>query len=226
VSTGLRRYIKEAVGREDAIVIPSCLDQKKIFFDIQARKNIREQYGYSDASKVICYSGGLAIWQRVADIISLFESLARYDSNYQFLFLTKEAKTLQEWLRKSELARNRYVVESCTQETIYRYLSAADAGIIMRKDTVVNNVASPIKVGEYLGCGLPLILTKGIGDYSDLLPKAGIGLLLDESGNTARQVDVFMRQLDREKVQNSCIKFSHEYFAIESYRLKYDMLYA
>lgn len=72
------------------------------------------------------------------------------------------------------------MLKSVAHGLVKKYLSAANAGIIMRKDVTVNNVESPIKVGEYLACGLPVILTKGIGDYSASLPKAGVALLLSD----------------------------------------------
>lgn len=225
VSENLKRYITDQVGREDIIVIPSCFDQNKFSFDSQARKEIRLRYGMLDVSKVICYSGGLAPWQRVEDIIALFEKLAPIDPQYRFLFLTKEKQHLQDLLCLSTLPPGRYIVESCVQEEVYRYLSAADAGIIMREDTTVNNVSSPIKIGEYLGCGLPLILTKGIGDFSELISQAGIGLLLDETGDTAMQVILFMQKLDADKVRDLAISFSHDHFANEFHIKEYENLY-
>lgn len=225
VSQNLKRYITAQTGRKDITVIPSCFDQKKFFFDSQARKEIRARYGLPDTCKVICYSGGLAPWQRVGDIIALFEKIAKIDSRYRFLFLTKETQQLQELLHETMLSPDNYIIKSCAQGDVYRYLSAADAGIIMREDTAVNNVASPIKIGEYLSCGLPVILTKGIGDFSDLIPLAGVGLLLDETGELVMQVTSFMQRLDADTVRNQAISFSHNHFAVESYLKEYENLY-
>lgn len=225
VSENLKGYIGAQVGRREISVIPSCFDQKKFFFDSEARKQIRARYRLTDDCNLICYSGGLALWQRVGDIISLFEKLAHTDLQYRFLFVTKETKKLQELLGRTTLSTDSYHIESCAQDEVYRYLSAADAGIIMRDDTVVNNVASPIKIGEYLGCGLPLILTKGIGDFSELIPQADIGLLLDESGDLAMQVISFMQKLDADKVRQQAISFSYAHFSNESHFKEYENLY-
>ncbi|OEU70793.1 MAG: hypothetical protein BA863_01365 [Desulfovibrio sp. S3730MH75] len=226
VSKNLRGYIGAQVGRKTISVIPSCVDQNKFFFDREARKEIRAGYGLADDCKLICYCGGLSAWQRVGDIISLFEKLTGSNTQYRFLFVTKQTQQLQKLLGTTTLSKESYFVESCAQDEVYRYLSAADAGIIMRDDTVVNNVASPIKIGEYLGCGLPIILTKGIGDFSELIPQAGIGLLLDEAVDLVGQVNAFMCRLDIEEVRNHCVKFSHEHFAIESYLQEYELLYS
>lgn len=225
VSENLKRYITDQMGREDITVIPSCFDQKKFSFDSKARTEIRSLYGMPEDCKVICYSGGLALWQRVNDIIALFEKLALINSHYRFLFLTKEIAQLQELLRSSRLPSDRVVVESCAQEEVYRFLSAADVGIIMREDTTVNNVASPIKIGEYLGCGLPLILTKGIGDFSELIPRTGIGLLLDETGDPAMQICAFMEKLDVVKIRDQAINFSNDHFSNEAHLQEYENLY-
>jgi glycosyltransferase involved in cell wall biosynthesis len=86
-------------------------------------------------------------------------------------------------------------------------------------------VASPIKIGEYLGCGLPLILTKGIGDFSELIPRTGIGLLLDETSDPAMQICAFMEKLDVVKIRDQAINFSNDHFSNEAHLQEYENLY-
>jgi len=45
----------------------------------------------------------------------------------------------------------------------------------MRQDSVVNKVASPVKFGEYMAAGLPVGITRGVGDYSGAVHTFGLG---------------------------------------------------
>lgn len=226
VSKNLKDYITAKIGRKDAIIIPSCVEEKMFFYDSKVRKEIRAKYYLTDDKKVICYSGGLSTWQRINDIIKLFEQIAKTDENYRFIFLTNQDKQLQEIILKTTLPIKRCIILWCLHEQVYQYLSAADAGIIMREDTIVNNVSSPIKIGEYLSCGLPIIMTKGIGDFGDLISQIGIGLLLEENGDIARQVISFMTRLDYAEVRHKTINFAYKHFSFQSHLEDYKKLYS
>lgn len=53
-------------------------------------------------------------------------------------------------------------------------------GLLLREKSLVNEVASPTKFAEYMLCGLPCILTEGIGDYSRLAREHDIGTVIND----------------------------------------------
>jgi len=226
VSQNLKTCIENISGRKKVSVIPCCFDKKKFRFDGIVRQEVRKALGFNSNQKVICYSGGLSNWQRIDDIISLYEEVSKQTQGFKFLFLTRELNQLQLKLDKSILCRTDYVIKSCQHDDVYRYLSAADAGIIMREDTIVNNVASPIKIAEYLACGLPVILTRGIGDASDLISQNNLGLLLLDSQNMSKQVIQYFEQLDVNTTRNNAIKFCDEFYSMEAQLDIYKTLYS
>ncbi|MCK4793713.1 MAG: glycosyltransferase, partial [Desulfobacteraceae bacterium] len=186
-------------------------------FDRAARRQIRKECDFGDNEKVICYSGGLSRWQRVADILSLCCQISKMRENFKFLFLTQQVNQLRRMILGKKLAAERCVIRSCMPQEVPQYLSAADAGIILRDDIAVNNVASPIKIGEYLGCGLPVILTRGIGDYSEMIGEAGVGVVLDDSGDVARQIIGFMEKPEFGKLRYKAIVFAQENISWDSH---------
>ena len=52
----------------------------------------------------------------------------------------------------------------------------------MRESHPVNLVSSPTKFGEYLAAGVPVILTEGIGDYSEMAETMHVGITLKIDG--------------------------------------------
>ena len=42
----------------------------------------------------------------------------------------------------------------------------------------VNSVASPVKFGEFMAAGLPVIISDGVGDFSDLVQRENVGMVV------------------------------------------------
>jgi glycosyltransferase involved in cell wall biosynthesis len=59
-----------------------------------------------------------------------------------------------------------------------RHLAAGDLGLALRQPTFSMQAVAPIKLGEYLLCGVPVLATRGIGDSEALVPDT-VGRLLD-----------------------------------------------
>ena len=54
----------------------------------------------------------------------------------------------------------------------------ADVAMLIRKDKTVNRVASPTKFGEYLLCGLPVIISPNVGESSSIIEEHRLGIVL------------------------------------------------
>lgn len=103
--------------------------------------------------------------------MSFLNNVASWDDNARFLFLSKDrlddnkVKTLYVNLY------GKVQVRSVSNEDVYKYLNASDFGILFRDDVIMNNVASPSKFAEYVLCGLPTIISKGVGDFQNYANK-------------------------------------------------------
>lgn len=217
VSYKIKQAVQDMTGRDDMTVVPCCFDMETFHFDEQWRKQIRTRYGFADDEKIICYSGGLSKWQRIPDVLKLCRQISKIRENFKFLLLTQQDEQLKQIAQENDLPMERCVIRSCLHKEVPRYLSAADVGIILRHDIPVNNVASPIKIGEYLGCGLPIILTKGIGDYSEVVSEDGVGIMLDENRDMAQQVVNFTEQSGFGELRDKAIRFAHKHISLDSY---------
>ncbi len=226
VSENLKQYLSRQTRHQDIIVIPSCVDSDKACFDVAARDEIRKALGLDQTDILLCYSGGTSAWQRIDDIVSLLKEICLANLKCKALFLTTSFEEVSRMIEKVQFPSGRAFVHSCAHNEVHRYLSAADAGLIMRHNTIVNNVASPVKVGEYLACGLPVILTHGIGDYSDMLPAAGVGLLLNEDIDMVDQVLRFLIKNDLAHLKKEAIRFAKSRLTMSANLSQYCSLYA
>ncbi len=64
-------------------------------------------------------------------------------------------------------------------DEVVEWLSASDAGLALIRQVSSKRGSSPVKVGEYLATGLPVVITSGIGDYSALIEKERLGAVVD-----------------------------------------------
>lgn len=128
-----------------------------------------------DDRLVVSYLGSLAWYQLPDQGIRLFKLIKNHRPDALFLGITTEPDLLMEMLRKSGFSTDDYKVISVPSNEVAKILPAADMGLLLREPNPVNAVASPVKFAEYLACGLSVLVTDGIGDYSDIVRHEGLG---------------------------------------------------
>jgi hypothetical protein len=61
---------------------------------------------------------------------------------------------------------------------VNKYLCASDYGILLRENSITNQVASPVKFAEYLSAGLKILISENLGDYSEFVTKNKCGTII------------------------------------------------
>jgi len=169
-----QRDLKEArVG-----VVPCCVDLKAFDFPCETRSQVRLKLGVSK-NLVITYCGSLAWYQLPEHSIRVFKLLAQLTSAAHFLAVTTQPAGMRALLRKAGISETDATVLSLPPHDVPEYLTASDAGLLLRENSQVNHVAAPVKFGEYLASGTPVILTPGIGDYSEATVRFRLGEVID-----------------------------------------------
>lgn len=179
VSNVLRKYLsKEYEVNEDKFYIYPCLsDSNKFFYSQTLRESMREKLGYDSSSHVYLYSGGLKNkYHLVGQTLDFLNSIAKKDKDARFLFLSKDDYNENDLLKDYSYLRGKITVRCVPNEEVVNYLNAADFGLLFRDNVLMNNVASPSKFAEYILCGLPTIISEGVGDYSELCEKEDLGI--------------------------------------------------
>ena len=103
-------------------------------------------------------------------------------------------------------------------------MAAADAAVILRAPDLVNRVSCPVKVGEYLAAGLPLVISPGIGDLSDLVDHHGLGVVAGGAADASR-VAGFLHGANLAAVGNRCRDFAAGYLLWQNYRNQLERLF-
>ena len=192
VSTKLLKYWQKEYGynTNNHVIIPSCSSKKLTF------KNNPEDFSFSKKDIIIVFSGTTSKWHSFSIMISHFEIFLEKNKNVKVLILSKLNNIISDLQSRYP---NRVIVKWVPPENISSLLSLADYGYVFREQSVTNQVASPVKVAEYLSCGLKVLISKNLGDYSEIIEKNDLGLVIHD--NNSFQLEKVTKS-EKEKIIN------------------------
>jgi glycosyltransferase involved in cell wall biosynthesis len=135
------------------------VDVGRFAFDPQGREDVRREMGLGEEDSLFVYCGSLAKWQLLDRALHLFHACQQHvGSSARMLILTPVKRSaVNELVRSCGLTDDFVTIRAVEHHEVPRFLSAGDAAFLLREDTLLNQVASPTKLGEYLACGLPVI---------------------------------------------------------------------
>ena len=184
VSNVLKKYFTTNynVPSEKVFIYPCLSDATKFYLDHQIRLNTRNELGFSDKNQVYLYAGGLAgEYHIVNSIFEFFNWISNKNQDARFLLLSKDRVAIEEKLKQYPEIINKLQYKSVSNNEMINYLNAADYGLLFRDNVLMNNVASPSKFAEYMLCGLPCIISEGVGDYTEFCKNEGVGVVVNET---------------------------------------------
>ena len=174
----------------------------------------RKELGYIKEDIVFVYSGSLAGWQSINLMIEFIKTVLQKSTSHKILFLSDLSQEIK--FLHIEFP-NQVQCLKLNPIDLPHYLIACDYGILIREKSVTNQVASPVKFAEYLACGLPVIISNELGDYSEFVKLNECGFILTEF-KTDNLKGLFLK----EKIQ----KISFENFSKKNYIEVYKKLFS
>lgn len=176
--TEMQRWpsLKSRVAAHETI--PCCVDLEAFCFNEQMRAERRAALGVADRF-VLVYSGSIGGWYMTQEMAAFFAALKRQRPGAFFLWLTQGDKSIvDQAMSAAEIKAEDYFVRSVAPADVSSWLNAGDAGIAFYRPGTSRLGTSPVKVSEYLACGLPVIVNAGIGDTDEIITREKIGALV------------------------------------------------
>lgn len=150
--------------------------ERIIFISIFNRKTVQNNYNRLYSA---IYCGGIHKWQCIDELKLLIKKTIH---KYHWTVLTGTPKEFSS-LENIEL-------KTVSNSEVYNYYKKNTFGIVLRDNDIVNRVACPTKLIEYIQCGLlPVVKSPYIGDFFEL----GYNYITEEafaSGNIPRLEDI------------------------------------
>lgn len=180
VSLALVHFWKENFNynKHDHVIIPCTIN--KIFENVaitaQSIQISRNQIGVNKNDVLFVYSGSVAGWQSFDLLYNFMKPILKKDLRIKLLFLSEEDSNI---VKLKEEFRGQIICKKVNPKEVTNYLVGADYGLLIREETTTNLVASPVKFAEYLACGLQVIISNKLGDYSMFVAENNCGELFE-----------------------------------------------
>lgn len=201
-----RHLIKKHNLSENVIAVYRCgVDTELFNFSTYSRAKVRKQLVLDEDEILFVYSGGMHQWQRVADSLSFFQLFHNQFPKSRLMVLTKDTEGLGRIIEESNLSgiKDNLIVRSLSYSEVPAYLCAADASFLLRDDVVMNQVASPTKLAEYMACGLPVLSTKVADKWID---EAGKDFVMDIENRNFEDIAQSIRETSKQAVSEYAVK--------------------
>lgn len=225
VSSPLRDRLRERWSLEDKPmdVVPCCADPKMFRFDPLARDRIRREHGLEDKF-VLVFSGSTYKWQLGDKVVDMVKHLLPSIPNAHLLFLTPDVADARRILGAA-LPESVFTLKHVPHSRIPEHLAAADLGLLIREDHPLNRVACPTKFAEYAMSGLPVLITKGLGDLDTYVAQNKLGVVvqsLDELNHIGPRLQDFIADAGSPAWRERTATLALDTFAWDAYapRLK------
>ena len=207
----------EEEQRKKFSVVFNGRDPEHFKIDAAARSEARKNLGIQ-SELVFVYAGSLGPQYCLPEMLQIFKNHLK-NSPSKFLILTGNTAFAEAHI--PEDLRVNTIIRSVPAEEVAFYLNAGDCAFALRQPSFSMQGVAPIKLGEYLLCGLPVIASKGIGDTEEILHNIPHCYLFDhENKNAVSDATDFvqtLKEIDHEEIRKSGLQYFSLSNSAESY---------
>ncbi len=165
---------------------------------------------------VFCYAGGVQAWQGFDAILKIYSEIESKRNDVYLKIYSKEIDKAKVLIDEARI-RN-YSVDCVSQSEMDKALADCKFGFIIREDSIINNVATPTKLGTYLANGVIPIFSSTVMSFRDLSTRYNYLCCVDNNFNVADQIIAFMNNsFEGEKISKEYKRIFEDYFNRESY---------
>ncbi|MHA1180492.1 MAG: glycosyltransferase, partial [Alphaproteobacteria bacterium] len=183
-------------------ILPCAVDLQHFGPSPGDRERLRRDLGLEGT--VFVYAGKAGGWYDTEGMVAFMETAKQVFGALTLLVLTREDPApFAELCRQAEVD---LVTRPVPSDQVPSYLSAGDVGLCFRHRSPSQLSCSPIKLAEYLACGVPVVATSGCGDYDHLIETQRVGIVIksDDAESHLAAAREIERLLGEESVGERC----------------------
>ena len=192
VSVAMSRLVDERLRPERILVVPNAVD----------RTTYREP---SNLPRTwLTYQGGGSPWQGIDRLSEVWAAIHDLDPSVRFRVISRDPRTavLTRGLPGDVVEH----VSASDAEGVAALLGEARVGFLFRATNLVNTVAWPMKLGEYVSAGVPVVVTDCGWDIASFVVEHEAGLVVqweDSPDTTARALLAYLDSIGLRPVEGT-----------------------
>ncbi|WP_242916352.1 glycosyltransferase family 4 protein [Pontibacter liquoris] len=180
-------------NRTDQVqVVRNGVDGKTFAYNQSDRTAVRERLGLPEASLTGIYVGKYGDLYYKQEAFAIYKQCFDSIPGFRLLILSPQSENeILDQLQQHQIDSNKVYIACVPHQHVPQYLSAADFAFATIKAHPSARFCSPVKIGEYWASGLPVLLTEGVGDDSEIIRNEGGGAVfnLQQEGSVAQALD-------------------------------------
>lgn len=178
-----------SVAHVPITVIPCCVDMD--VFDPEALdankiNALRRKADIPNNKLVLGYVGSLGTWYLLGEMLEFFVHWLKSHPDTVLFFVTNEPKdTILKVASELRIDADKIRIIASSRSDMPYYISLMDIGMFFIKNAYSKIASSPVKQGELMAMGVPVICNSGVGDSDFIITKYKAGELVhsyDEQG--------------------------------------------
>lgn len=210
-------------------VIPCCVDLGKFNYDDKAVSDSRRKLTLDESAFVLMYQGKLGTFYFMDEMVDFFKAMLTMRKDAKFVIITNDP--VEPVLKRcAAIGIDEKAVLSVIGagfDDMPGYLKMADAGIFFINPR--NKMgSSPIKMGEFLASGVPVIINPGIGDTEELVRANRVGVVVNGFTDDPYRIaldELFLLKREGDALRKRCRETAREYLSLEGGIERYAALY-
>lgn len=215
-------------------VIPCCADLEHFnpaHYSSKDREALRTTYGLNQEDIVIGYLGSIGTWYMLDEMLDAFALWHKHIPNLKLFFLSKlSLDELSPKLLSRGIPKDSIRLHSTSYDHVPKHLALFDLGLFFILPVFSKSASSPVKQGEMLAMGLPVLCNRGVGDTDQVMEEIDESLLVDDFNEVAykKVLHVLKDKEFRESLTPICKATANQWFdvgrGIETYHSIYTKL--
>ena len=213
-------------------VIPCCVDTERFSsasIDAAKQTVFRKKHNIQPTDLILSYLGSIGTWYMLNEMLDCFKAIKEHKPTARFLFLTNEDPGM---IRSAAAERGidaaSLIFDKAPFSDVPSLISVSDASIFFILPAFSKKASSPVKHGELMSLGIPVICNSNVGDLDEIVEATGTGIFIDEFTSEgyrqcAAQIDQLL-QIDKAKIRSEAIRLYGLKSGVAGYLKVYDSL--
>lgn len=214
-------------------VIPCCVDMDRFDPNKISEENtlsLKHKLGIKKEDFVLSYLGSIGTWYMLEEMLDFFKRLLIQKPRAKFLFITSEnSEYILSEAKKRAIPAEHFIIKKTDYTEVPLYLSLSHFALFFILPVFSKSASSPIKQGEIMSMGIPIVCNSGVGDTDFVLNKYNSGLLITNFENKDYDQTIskmFTTTFDKKTIRNAAKDFYDLETGISAYHNTYEKVLA
>lgn len=189
---------------------------------------LRAQLSLNQDDFILSYIGSIGTWYLLDEMLEFFVQLKIKKPSARFLFITNDsASSIRSKAEQLQIPEQDIIITNASRDNMPLYISLSSYTLFFIKPSYSKKASSPVKQGEAMSMGIPIVCNKGVGDSDLIVNECRAGFVVDELriADYNRCIDLMLSSpVDSNNIKRGAKKWYALDHAIEQYSDVYNKI--